>query len=281
MGVSGRGSDAAGGPHPAAAGRCRAFLAQCRTAEGAFPYTPGAAPRPEPTVLAVAAGEPLPAAWIAALPPQWGLMLLPAVAGAQAPAICAPILAWLLQSRSLPVEDVEGFDATIPGWSWVEGTAAWVEPTAWAVLSLCRCPPLPGIGAVDREARAAEGVRLLLDRQCADGGWNYGNPRVLGQELVSAPASTGWAALALIAARQAGHAVPPDALARADAALDLALARPGLSSLALAALARRAGGGDAAPFMERLLPRISPEEGAGGRADWTALCAMALDGIFL
>jgi hypothetical protein len=39
------------------------------------------------------------------------------------------------------------------------------------------------------------GVRMILDRQCKDGGWNYGNKRVLGQDLDSYPECT---ALALI-----------------------------------------------------------------------------------
>jgi hypothetical protein len=39
--------------------------------------------------------------------------------------------------------------------------------------------------------------RMLLDRRCRDGGWNYGNRRVLGADLPSYPETTALALMAL------------------------------------------------------------------------------------
>ena len=38
---------------------------------------------------------------------------------------------------------------------------------------------------------------MLLDRRCRDGGWNYGNRRVLGADLPSYPETTALALMAL------------------------------------------------------------------------------------
>ena len=46
-------------------------------------------------------------------------------------------------------------------------------------------------------ARVTEGERLLLDRVCRSGGWNYGNSNVLGKELPPYVPTTAIALLAL------------------------------------------------------------------------------------
>jgi hypothetical protein len=81
-------------------------------------------------------------------------------------------------------------DASIPGWSWTEGTFSWVEPTSLAILALSIC-------GYASHARVREGVRLLMDRQLSSGGWNYGNTIVYGQELYPQPGSSGMALTAL------------------------------------------------------------------------------------
>jgi hypothetical protein len=86
-----------------------------------------------------------------------------------------------------------GHDPSIPGWPWVNATHSWVEPTALALLAL-------SISDKADHPRARQATRMLLDRQLASGGWNYGNTRVYGQELRPMPASTGVALQAL-----AGH----------------------------------------------------------------------------
>ena len=47
--------------------------------------------------------------------------------------------------------------------------------------------------------RIRQGELLLYDRMCADGGWNYGNTKVLGEHLPPYPETT---ALALIALQE-------------------------------------------------------------------------------
>jgi hypothetical protein len=47
------------------------------------------------------------------------------------------------------------------------------------------------------ESRIVEGERLLIDRACASGGWNFGNSAVLGQDLRPYVATTAIALLAL------------------------------------------------------------------------------------
>ncbi len=92
-----------------------------------------------------------------------------------------------------------GMDTDLAGWPWIERTFSWAEPTALALLAL----ESAGLGG---EARAGEGRALLLDRQIASGGWNYGNARVFGSDLRPAPESTGLV-LAALAGRVEKHEV--------------------------------------------------------------------------
>ncbi len=92
-------------------------------------------------------------------------------------------------------------DMALRGWPWLAGTNSWVEPTCHAMLALSRdslAVDMPG-----RAARLEEGRRLLLDRRCRDGGWNYGNRRVRGHDLPSYPQTT---ALALLTLKRCGVA---------------------------------------------------------------------------
>jgi len=96
-----------------------------------------------------------------------------------------------LSSRPRAVE----LDVDLTGWPWVEGTFSWVEPTSYAMLALAR---LRGtVEDLRLEDRLAEGGRMLLDRVCAGGGWNYGNTRVFGEDLWPYPDTTSAALLAL------------------------------------------------------------------------------------
>ena len=86
-------------------------------------------------------------------------------------------------------------DPNLTGWPWTAATFSWVEPTAYALLALKRLRAgLPGALAEDR---IELGERMILDRVCLDGGWNYGNSRVLGEDLWSYPDTTALALLAL------------------------------------------------------------------------------------
>ncbi len=102
-------------------------------------------------------------------------------------------LDWLLHSSGKSITlnpTVYGHDTTLRGWSWVENTHAWVEPTAYAILALREA------GKGDHP-RVREGTQLLLDRAIPGGGWNYGNPRVYRNTLRPFPGTTGIALTAL------------------------------------------------------------------------------------
>lgn len=99
---------------------------------------------------------------------------------------------WLLESRGVPEPNHQqmGHDMTLVGWSWVEQTHSWIEPTSMAVLAL------KAVGKSEHP-RVHEAVRMLWDRQLPSGGFNYGNTRVLGQMLRAHLLPTGLALAAL------------------------------------------------------------------------------------
>jgi hypothetical protein len=147
-------------------------------------------------------------------------------------------------------EQAVELDRDVSGWPWVPGTFGWVEPTSLAMIAL-KLASTSGAGSAGR-ARVEDGERMLLDRACVDGGWNYGNRRVLGADLDPYPDTTGLALLALqdrprdTAAIQSGLR----ALDRMLQANDSGLA------LSLAILCGRAYGGDVAPLLGRLERRF-------------------------
>jgi hypothetical protein len=100
---------------------------------------------------------------------------------------------WSLEDRgkTTPNSSKIGHDSSIVGWSWAANTASWLEPTCYQVMALTAA------GRGEHE-RVAEGVRLIVDRLLPDGGANYGNTIVLGQQLVAHAAPSG-VALAAIA----------------------------------------------------------------------------------
>ncbi len=94
---------------------------------------------------------------------------------------------WLLATRGRRVAhaaNVLGHDTSLRGWPWVEGTHSWAEPTAYAILAL-RAAKRPD------HPRVREGMELALNRCIPGGGWNYGNPQVLGTALKPFPSTTG------------------------------------------------------------------------------------------
>jgi hypothetical protein len=111
---------------------------------------------------------------------------------------------WLLgfEGRPIPItpenRGVLGHDSSLIGWPWVDGTHSWLEPTALAVLALCR-------EGLRDHARVTAGVRVILDRAIKRGGWNYGNTAVFGRQLRPQPAPTGIALLALAAQGRAAR----------------------------------------------------------------------------
>lgn len=182
-------------------------------------------------------------------------------------------LPWRLRLRYwvFPEREPTEMDADLVGWPWYPDTFSWVEPTASALLAL-------KLARADLPAGRArqsidEGERLLLDRICPGGGWNYGNTVVLGEELWPYPDTT---ALALIALQDAGER---RALAEGLEKLRALVERneSGLAT-ALAVLCFRLHGRDAGGLAERLVAGYERRRFLGEtRALATAALALAED----
>ena len=112
-------------------------------------------------------------------------------------ALAQPIITRLMQARGATFRQTAALaqDNSIQAWSWVDGTASWVEPTAWCLLLLKR------VRSQSPSQEAAERIRIgeqfLFDRVCHGGGWNYGNPEVYGQKLWPYVPTTAVALLAM------------------------------------------------------------------------------------
>ena len=139
---------------------------------------------------------------------------------------------WLLATEGQRITDPDArrviqelhiIDSALRAWPWQPGDAAWVHPTALAMLALA--------AAGERaHARVREGVQYLYDRACPEGGWNIGNPWMLGKKV---PPTIQDTAVALLALRAAGESADDahiaaalvflrDAFARAQTPIELA-----------------------------------------------------------
>lgn len=244
-----------------------AWLEAQRGPEGAWAYTPGSAPRLEPTLWALGAGLRSDRSWLAATPWGWEALLVPALLSGveEAEELRKRGLREILerQSETYPMDADKAPSSTnseLPGWSWYPGTFGWIEPTAMGLLSL-RC-----LGMGDHP-RAIEAMALLLDRQHVDGGWNYGNSAVLGTELESYVPTTAWAIMALPAGEPTRRALP---------VLQHSHSRPTSLSVALSILALGMHGTPPEELVGHLLMLQSPDGSYSGRCDLTALAATAL-----
>jgi hypothetical protein len=92
------------------------------------------------------------------------------------------------------VSDIVPMDPTFRGWSWTPFTFGWIEPTSRSLLALQVLRP-------SATASIEDAVKLLADRSCVGGGWNYGNREVYEKELEPFGQTT---ALALIGLQGAG-----------------------------------------------------------------------------
>jgi len=167
----------------------RSWLIEQQRADGAWPVTPSV---PEPS-------------WCTSL------AVLALLDHDDGDAAARRGIDWLLVEKGIGVplrERIREFfhgtkttalDPTLRGWPWATGTFSWVEPTSYAILALLRAwpagPPRPATDRIE------EGRRMILDRTCPGGGWNFGNKRVLGVDMEPYPDSTAAALLALGALR--------------------------------------------------------------------------------
>jgi hypothetical protein len=141
---------------------------------------------------------------------------------------------WILHARGVTMarEDALGHDPAIEAWPWVEGTHAWVEPSALHVLALKSA-------GLNDHLRTRNAVRMLADRQLPEGGLNYGNTFVLDRLLRPHLQPTGLALLAL-STEATKHSLVDKSLAYLEQNISAETATPSLcwSLLALAAYGR-------------------------------------------
>jgi hypothetical protein len=103
-------------------------------------------------------------------------------------------VASLLVRLSLVKKMIE-LDPYLSGWSWTVGAFSWVEPTSYSLMALKKLKR--SLVGTNCEERIRQGEMLIYDRMCENGGWNYGNSRVLGEALWPYPDVTAVALIAL------------------------------------------------------------------------------------
>jgi len=170
--------------------RAAEALDRARTGDGFGPM-PGAEPEPESTALAaLALDDGRARAWLADAQRDDGSFgvwagpfdndsptALAALALAAGPARERAIDHVLSNpARRVPADRITPHDPNLTGWGWADGTAGWVEPTARTLLALRLLRP-------NATAAIEECAGFLADRECVDGGWNYGNRIVYGLPL--------------------------------------------------------------------------------------------------
>lgn len=241
----------------AAISRLRQALVSGRNADGGWGYYPGKASRLEPTcwaLLALGSGpdikdvksirEPA-AAWLVTCQqsagalverPEWPvniafnalaaftLLHYRDLAGDD---VRRRLLTFLITSKGVaaPATDTMRQDNSLQGWAWTDETFSWVEPTCWGMLALKKARA-SGFVEDATHARIAEAERLLIDRSCRPGGWNFGNANVMAQDLRPYVPTTALGLLAMQDRRQ------EDVVVRGLATLE-ALWRDEISAMAL------------------------------------------------
>ena len=142
-------------------------------------------------------------------------------------------------------QDGNVLEDTIVGWPWVRNTFGWVEPTSWALIAF-------KLSGQENDPRAISGRKLLLDRQIASGGWNYGNKEVKGAQLIPFWDTTSLALLALQGSVESAAAdISLQALTKALPSID------SLYGLALATVCLQAYNRDVAIARDRFCALMS------------------------
>ena len=217
-GVSGDGVSSSTSDLPRLRADLSATLQRARNADGGWPYHPGKRSRIEPTCWALLALSqtnsqqpnldvlgrwPRHNNWlidVASAPPNHAFNAIAALTLLQSVSTgphAETIVRSLIGSKGVALRPDPAIrqDSSLQAWSWVENTFSWIEPTAWCVLVLKQRlgrGPYP-----DAAERVRVGEQVLNDRACRDGGWNYGNSNVYGQDLLPYVPTTALALLAL------------------------------------------------------------------------------------
>ena len=198
----------------------RAALLAARNSDGGWPYVPGRRSRIEPTcwallALARAAEREVQAdvlhrwrkqdGWLVdvpRVPPNHAFNALAALIVEQSPAsrpLADAIATQVIAAKGVQVRQGSEMrqDNSLQAWSWIDGTFSWVEPTAWCLILLKQRRARGADAGTAAQERIAVGERMLLDRVCREGGWNYGNSNVYGQDLWPYVPTTAVALLAM------------------------------------------------------------------------------------
>jgi hypothetical protein len=263
-----------------------AGLNRLRNTDGGWPYYAGRTSRLEPTCWALLGTATAPdstplASWTQA----GGLLVEPAtgqvnytfnaLAGltfSAAAATATPVTAGIVDAIAAatpvvtPPAPAIRQDTSLHGWSWTPGTVSWIEPTAWCLLLVKKWPH-----SAAASARIDEAERVLRDRACAGGGWNFGNGEVYGQGL---PAHAPPTAAGLLAMQD--HRADR-LVSDATGWLEREAPREGsTTALALAAIALMILGRPVHGLIEALAARL-PETLAFGNLAAMGMAACALD----
>jgi hypothetical protein len=268
-----------------------------RAADGGWPYRRGGASRVEPTALVALALAPgsdragAARAWLlnaqrpdgafdaaagadlAAWPTPLAMLALGTGAEAGAQSARARAEAFLLADRPAVILDPGAIrvSGTLRGWSWTRDAFSWVEPTAYALLALKKSPAGRRDPAVAKRVDEAE--RMLWDRMCEGGGWNFGNPAAFGYPIRPFPVPTAVAVIAL-----QDHRDDPRARASLDTLRRIAPAEPSVLGLAWALACCRILGADAGDLQARLEARLASRDGPAPDVPSLAAAAIALGG---
>lgn len=177
-------------------------LQRIRRPDGGFPTSPGAESEVEATVVAsLALSDTRSRRWLADhLRRDGGVVLTdgrvegPTSSALAALALSNPgsarrALAYAISRRGLPPPDAADPKRRV-AWGWTSDARSLVEPTARVLLAVNAVTP--GDAPIRREA-----IGLLRERQCADGGWNYGNASHIDVDLRGYAQTTAIALVAL------------------------------------------------------------------------------------
>ncbi|GBD08644.1 hypothetical protein HRbin22_00885 [Candidatus Thermoflexus japonica] len=280
----------------------RAFLLQAQNPDGGWGYRFGSPSATEPTAAVLLALAPDPDAapateaarrWLRSaqrpdggwgLDPEdeesgwmtaWGILGLARwdphaleVARGVRWLIGLPVLRVEAAELTAEVRRILGIDPSLRGWPWRPGEASWAEPTALTLLAVHAAAAIEAY-----RDRVEEAVRYLIDRRCQGGGWNFGNPFMLGAYLPPRPHPTAWVLLAL-------KALAPDAIRSEDReALRAEMHRDGgAMALALGQMALTALGAEDEEARERLRALQGPDGSWGQNPYVTALAVLAFRG---
>ncbi len=163
------------------------------------------------------------------------------------------------------------YDASLKAWPWTPGTNAWVEPTSLFITSLVQT------GTPPDEERIQSAVEMLLDRNIASGGWNYGSSFDGFEEAKPSGISTALALLALGAAGYSDrHPAVREALGFIDRRLQDEMSPAALAWIILAKKTISPEAENISLIVRRLAGHQLPDGSFRGNLFETALALLAL-----